>query len=55
MNFTFEKQTIECIKKLVAENTTVAITTHYNSDGDAIGSSTALAEVAATDSAFWTS
>lgn len=45
MNFTFEKQTIECIKKLVAENTTVAITTHYNSDGDAIGSSTALAEV----------
>ena len=36
---------IEQIKHLIADNQTFAITTHYNSDGDAIGSSTALAEV----------
>ena len=45
MDFTFEPETIEKVKRLIADNQVFAITTHYNSDGDAIGSSTAFAEV----------
>lgn len=36
---------INKIKKLIAENQRFVITTHHNSDGDAMGSSTAMMEV----------
>ncbi len=39
------QEEIEKIKTFVAENQTFMITTHHNSDGDAMGASTALAEV----------
>ncbi len=37
--------TIEKIKNIIAENQSFVITAHHNSDGDAVGSSTAIAEV----------
>lgn len=39
------KEVIEKIKKIVTENQTFMITTHHNSDGDAMGAATAMAEV----------
>ncbi|MCQ2605777.1 MAG: bifunctional oligoribonuclease/PAP phosphatase NrnA [Bacteroidales bacterium] len=39
------QSSIEKIQKLVSENQTFVITSHHNSDGDAVGSSTAVAEV----------
>lgn len=45
MDFTIAPQTIEKIQTLISENQTFVITTHHNSDGDAMGSSTAIAEV----------
>ncbi|MCQ2607664.1 MAG: bifunctional oligoribonuclease/PAP phosphatase NrnA [Bacteroidales bacterium] len=38
-------ESIEKIKNIIAENQTFVITAHHNSDGDAVGSSTAVAEV----------
>ncbi len=45
MDFTIASETINTIKQLIADNQTFTITTHHNSDGDAMGSSTAMAEV----------
>ena len=36
---------IEKVKNLISANQRFVITTHHNSDGDALGSSTAMAEV----------
>ena len=45
MDFTIAPQIISKIQKLITENQSFTITTHHNSDGDAMGSSTAFAEV----------
>lgn len=45
MDFTIAPQVISKIKQLISENQSFTITTHHNSDGDAMGSSTAIAEV----------
>lgn len=45
MDFTISPQIISNVKRLFSENQSFVITTHHNSDGDAMGSSTAIAEV----------
>ena len=45
MDFTIAPQIISKIQKIITENQSFTITTHHNSDGDAMGSSTAFAEV----------
>lgn len=44
-NIQLQQNEVDKIKSIITENQNFVITTHHNSDGDAIGSSTAVAEV----------